>query len=53
MYISNKELDSAQVKSDLKQLFEKGYRSVAIVLVHSYTFPQHELLVAEIASTLR
>lgn len=40
------------VKSDLQKLYDDGYRSVAIVLVHSYTFPEHELRVGELARTL-
>lgn len=37
------------IKNDLQKLFDNGYRSIAIVLVHSYTFPDHEKLVAKIA----
>ncbi|KAH9975282.1 5-oxoprolinase [Lactifluus volemus] len=28
----------------LQKLYDNGYRSVAVVLAHSYTFPEHELL---------
>lgn len=38
-----------QVKSDLENVYERGYRSIAIILVHSYTFPDHEKLVASLA----
>lgn len=31
-------LDEEQVKKDLKMLFDKGYRSIAVCLTHSYTF---------------
>ena len=31
-------LDEDKVRKDLQILYEKGYRSIAVVLVHSYTF---------------
>lgn len=37
------------MKQDLQTLYQEGYRSLAIVFVHSYTFPEHELLVGRIA----
>lgn len=33
-----KKLDEDKVRKDLQSLYEKGYRSIAVVLVHSYTF---------------
>ncbi|KAL1719993.1 Hydantoinase/oxoprolinase-domain-containing protein [Schizophyllum commune] len=39
--------DPAVVKPQLQALREKGYTSLAIVFVHSYTYPEHEKLVAE------
>ncbi|KAI5124930.1 hypothetical protein M0805_007357 [Coniferiporia weirii] len=44
--------DPVQVKSDLRKLYDAGYRSIAIVLVHSYTFPDHEQLIASLAREL-
>ncbi|KDQ17380.1 hypothetical protein BOTBODRAFT_64359 [Botryobasidium botryosum FD-172 SS1] len=44
--------DLEQVKSDLRKLYADGYRSIAICFVHSYTFPQHEISVGELARTL-
>lgn len=44
--------DEASVKKDLQKLHDDGYRSVAVVLAHSYTFPEHELLVGRVASEL-
>lgn len=41
--------DKASVRRDLKALYSKGYNSLAIVFVHSYTYPDHELLVGKIA----
>ena len=52
MLIYNPHVDRDQVKADLKRLYDAGYRSIAIILVHSYTFPAHEQLVASVASEL-
>ncbi|KAF9782495.1 5-oxoprolinase [Thelephora terrestris] len=41
--------DLGQVRQDLQRLHQDGYRSLAIVFVHSYTFPEHEVLVGKIA----
>ncbi|ELU41298.1 5-oxoprolinase [Rhizoctonia solani AG-1 IA] len=41
-----------KIKSDLQKLREQGYTSLAICLVHSYTYPEHELIVGKIASSL-
>ncbi|KAF2011588.1 hypothetical protein BU24DRAFT_376862 [Aaosphaeria arxii CBS 175.79] len=43
-------IDSA--REGLQTLFNKGVRSLAITLLHSYTFPDHELQVAELASKI-
>ncbi len=43
------ELDVEQATAELQQLWDEGYRSVAIVFAHSYTFQDHEQKVAEIA----
>ena len=42
-----KDLDA--VRRDLERLYSDGYRSVAIVFVHSYTFPEHEQQVGALA----
>lgn len=42
-------VDLDQARQDLRALFQEGYRSLAIVFVHSYTFPEHELLIGKIA----
>ncbi|EIN04199.1 5-oxoprolinase [Punctularia strigosozonata HHB-11173 SS5] len=44
-----KEPDLDAVKADLQRLYDDGYRSLAIVLVHSYTYPVHEERIAELA----
>jgi 5-oxoprolinase (ATP-hydrolysing) len=41
--------DSNAIKADLQKLKDSGYDSLAIVLAHSYTFPDHERIVADIA----
>lgn len=41
--------DLEVVRKDLERLYEAGYRSLAIVLVHSYTFPDHETQIGRLA----
>lgn len=41
--------DLDAVKKDLQKLHDDGYRSLAIVLCHSYTFPDHELQIGKLA----
>ncbi|KAJ2928426.1 hypothetical protein H1R20_g8677, partial [Candolleomyces eurysporus] len=43
------EPDTRQVEEQLKALYDEGYRSLAIVFVHSYTYPQHEEIVGNLA----
>jgi 5-oxoprolinase (ATP-hydrolysing) len=50
--LTHPQIGEASVKKDLQQLYDDGYRSVAVVLAHSYTFPEHELLVGKVASDL-
>ena len=42
-------LDQARARADLQSAFDDGYRSVAIALMHSYRFPDHEVRLGEIA----
>ncbi|KAK8869467.1 hypothetical protein IAR55_000031 [Kwoniella newhampshirensis] len=42
-------VDTDQVRNDLQALYTEGYRSIAIVLVHSYLYPAHEKQVEAIA----
>lgn len=44
--------DLNTVREDLKRLYDEGYRSIAIVFCHSYTFPEHEMQIAALARTL-
>ena len=36
-------------KSQLQGLYDEGFRSIAVCLVHGYTFPDHEALVGQVA----
>ncbi len=44
--------DEAALRKDLQKLYDDGYRSLAIVLAHSYTYPEHELLLGKLASSV-
>ncbi|WVQ85372.1 hypothetical protein IAT38_007537 [Cryptococcus sp. DSM 104549] len=44
-----KSVDSEEVRRDLQALYDEGYRSIAIVLVHSYLYDEHEKQVEAIA----
>lgn len=41
--------DRDSVRSSLEILYASGIRSVGICLMHAYTFPEHEIIVGEIA----
>ncbi|KAI0040432.1 5-oxoprolinase [Auriscalpium vulgare] len=47
-----KKPDEESVRDDLQKLYDSGYRSLAVVLAHSYTFPSHELFVGQIAASI-
>ena len=42
-------LDEAQARADLQSAYDAGLRSVAIVLMHGYRYPAHEVRLAAIA----
>jgi 5-oxoprolinase (ATP-hydrolysing) len=44
-----KKPDHNVVRRDLKALWNQGYRSLAIALMHSYAYPEHEVTVAKLA----
>lgn len=44
-----KSLDVDGVRSYLQQLHAQGYRSIAVCLMHSYLFPQHEVRIRDLA----
>ncbi len=45
-------LNETAVRQHLEDAFERGYRSIAIVLLHADRFPDHEEKVAEIAKAV-
>ena len=42
-------LDEQRAEHDLRSAFAAGFRAVAIALMHSFRFPQHESRIADIA----
>ncbi|KAK4457201.1 putative 5-oxoprolinase [Cladorrhinum samala] len=38
-----------KIKGQLKKVYDSGIRSIAVCLMHGYTFPDHEKLVGEVA----
>ena len=42
-------LDERSARADLEAVYADGFRSVAIVFMHGYRFPEHERRVAEMA----
>lgn len=45
-------IDIIQIRKSLLSIFQKGIRSVAIVLMHGYKYPLHEMSVATIAKDI-
>lgn len=45
-------IDDAEVTQSLQGLRNDGFDSIAVCLAHSYTFPDHELRIAEIAKKI-
>lgn len=44
--------EKERVRADLQKLYDEGFRSVAVCLLHSYTFPDHEKLVGKVAEEI-
>lgn len=40
------------VRSQLQEVFQRGIRSIAVCLMHSYTFPAHEALIGRLATEI-
>ena len=40
------------VRFQLKSLYDEGFRSIAVCLMHGYTFPHHETLVGKLAKEI-
>ncbi len=47
-----KPLDEQQVLAGLQRAYDAGFRTLAILFMHGYRYPAHELRVAEIASEI-
>lgn len=47
-----KPIDMRQVEEKLEEVKSEGFRSIAIVLAHAYTFPRHELQIMEMAQEM-
>ncbi len=47
-----KEIDLDDTRIKLKNAFDRGFTSIAIVLMHSYQFPHHELLIEKLAKDI-
>ena len=45
-------LDEAKTRQSLQKLYNEGFRSIAVCLVHSYTFQEHELAIERIANEI-
>jgi 5-oxoprolinase (ATP-hydrolysing) len=41
--------DHEQIKKQLQEVFDSGLRSIAVCLMHGYTYPEHEATVGKIA----
>lgn len=41
-----------KIKESLKALYDDGFRSIAVCLMHAYTFPDHEALVGRLAKEI-
>lgn len=44
--------DLEAVRRDLRGLWDKGFRDVAVAFMHSYTFPNHERIIADLAEEM-
>ncbi|KAG7755314.1 hypothetical protein KL947_004160 [Ogataea haglerorum] len=44
--------DPETIKTHLQLIFDMGIKSLAVCFLHSYTFPDHELLVGDIAKEI-
>lgn len=45
-------LDKAQARIALHAAFDNGYRSIAVALMHSYRFPDHEVAIGKMAKEI-
>lgn len=47
-----KRAEEQDVRSKLKEVYDQGIRSIAVCLMHGYTFPDHEALIGRIAKEI-
>jgi 5-oxoprolinase (ATP-hydrolysing) len=47
-----KKPDEGRIREQLKQVYDGGLRSIAVCLMHGYTYPDHEALVGRIAKEI-
>nr|WP_320013869.1 hydantoinase B/oxoprolinase family protein [uncultured Desulfobacter sp.] len=45
-------LDIAAIRSDLQAVYDQGIRSLAVVLMHAYAWPEHELTIGRLAQEI-
>ncbi|KAK5137126.1 hypothetical protein LTR08_000631 [Meristemomyces frigidus] len=44
--------DEVQIRKQLQQVYDSGLKSIAVCLMHGYTYPHHEALVGRIARAI-
>ncbi|PQE09198.1 5-oxoprolinase (ATP-hydrolysing) protein [Rutstroemia sp. NJR-2017a BBW] len=44
--------EEGKIRSQLQEVYDKGIKSIAVCLMHGYTFPHHEALVGKIAKEI-
>ena len=45
-------LDEEEIKLKLQEILSLGITSIAVVFIHSYTYPAHEIAVKNIAQAM-
>ncbi|WP_020587056.1 hydantoinase B/oxoprolinase family protein [Desulfobacter curvatus] len=45
-------LDIAAMRSDLQAVYDRGIRSLAVVLMHAYAWPEHERIIGRLAQDI-
>jgi len=50
LYSIVQKLDEEKVRAQLQEIKDKGFKSIAIIFMHSYAWPEHEHRVGEIAA---
>ncbi|KAH7149455.1 Hydantoinase B/oxoprolinase-domain-containing protein [Dactylonectria estremocensis] len=47
-----KRAEEEDIRAKLKEVYESGIRSIAVCLMHGYTFPDHEALIGRVAKEI-